>query len=98
MRRVLAWTCGILASALIAAIAFVEFRNRSGVGEAEAEFAAHRPAPIGDFGTTRTLSILPLIDWHTSGSTASTRSSSRTITSTTWVGDPVRKVEHFRWG
>jgi metal-dependent hydrolase (beta-lactamase superfamily II) len=25
-----------------------------------------QPSPIGDFGTTRTLSILPLIDWHTS--------------------------------
>jgi metal-dependent hydrolase (beta-lactamase superfamily II) len=67
MRRVLGWTFSILALALVGAITFVELRNRSGVREAEAEFAAHRPAPIRDFGTTRTLSILPLIDWHTSG-------------------------------
>ena len=67
MKRALTWTVGGLALALIAAIAFVEIRNRSGVREADAEFAAHVASPIGDFGTTRTLSILPLIDWHTSG-------------------------------
>lgn len=67
MRRILPWTVGIVALALIAGIAFLELRNRSGVREADAEFAAHRPSPIGDFGTTQTLSILPLIDWHTAG-------------------------------
>jgi 7,8-dihydropterin-6-yl-methyl-4-(beta-D-ribofuranosyl)aminobenzene 5'-phosphate synthase len=67
MQRIILWTIGILALALVAAVAFVELRNRSGVREAEAEFAAYQPAPIGDFGTTRTLSILPLIDWHTTG-------------------------------
>jgi hypothetical protein len=67
MRRVLAWAFGILGLALIAAIVFVELRNRSGVRKAEAEFAAHEPSPMGAFGATRTLSILPLIDWHTSG-------------------------------
>ena len=67
MKRVLAWAFGILALALIATIVFVELRNRSGAHKAEAEFAAHEPSPIGDFGATRTLSILPLIDWHTSG-------------------------------
>ena len=66
MRRVLEWIFGILALALIAAIAFVGLRNRSGARKAEAEFVAHQPSPIGGFGTTRTLSILPLIDWHTS--------------------------------
>jgi metal-dependent hydrolase (beta-lactamase superfamily II) len=67
MQRVLAWAFGTLGLALIAAIAFVGLRNRSGARKAEAEFAAHQPSPIGDFGATRTLSILPLIDWHTSG-------------------------------
>jgi metal-dependent hydrolase (beta-lactamase superfamily II) len=67
MKRVLAWAFGILALALIATIVFVELRNRSGVHKAEAEFAAYEPSPIGDFGATQTLSILPLIDWHTSG-------------------------------
>ena len=66
MWRVLAWAFGILGLALMGTVAFVELRNQSGVRKAEAEFAAQRPSPIGDFGTTRTLSILPLIDWHTS--------------------------------
>ena len=67
MRRVLKWIVGVLGLVLIAAVVFVELRNRSGVRRAEAEFAAYEPPPIGDFGATRTLSILPLIDWHTSG-------------------------------
>jgi metal-dependent hydrolase (beta-lactamase superfamily II) len=66
MRRVLKWIVGVLGLVLIAAVVFVELRNRSGVRRAEAEFAAYEPSPIGDFGATRTLSILPLIDWHTS--------------------------------
>jgi hypothetical protein len=67
MQRVLAWTFGVVGLVLIAAVVFVELRNRSGVRRAEAEFAAYEPSPIGDFGATRMLSILPLIDWHTSG-------------------------------
>jgi metal-dependent hydrolase (beta-lactamase superfamily II) len=66
MRRVLIWIIGIVGLGLIATIMFVELRNRSGVRKAEAQFAAHRPSPIDDFGATKTLSILPLIDWHTS--------------------------------
>ncbi|MGB8332817.1 MAG: MBL fold metallo-hydrolase [Polyangiales bacterium] len=66
MRRALLWIVAVLALLLIAAIAFVELRTRSGVRKAEAEFAAHAPSPMGDFGSTQTLSILPLIDWHTS--------------------------------
>jgi hypothetical protein len=53
MQRVLAWAFGILGLVLIAAIVFVELRNRSGVHKAEAEFAAHEPSPIGDFGAAR---------------------------------------------
>jgi metal-dependent hydrolase (beta-lactamase superfamily II) len=66
VKRVIAWSLGILGLSVIAAIAFVELRNRRGVLEAEARFAAERPAPIRDFGTTRTLTILPLVDWHVS--------------------------------
>jgi 7,8-dihydropterin-6-yl-methyl-4-(beta-D-ribofuranosyl)aminobenzene 5'-phosphate synthase len=64
--RIFAWVLGIVAVLLVAAVVFVELRNRSGVREAEAAFDSYRPPPIGDFGATRTLSILPLIDWHTS--------------------------------
>jgi metal-dependent hydrolase (beta-lactamase superfamily II) len=66
MARAIVWIFGILATVVIAAIAFVELRTRSGVREAEEQFAAYEPPRIGDFDTTQTLSILPLIDWHTS--------------------------------
>ena len=66
MWRFLSLGFGVLLLALVTAIAFVELRNRSGARKAEAEFAAADPSPIADFGSTRTLSILPLIDWHTS--------------------------------
>ncbi len=64
MRRVLGWSFGALALLLAALVLFVELRNRSGVEKAKAELEAGRPGPLADFGSTRTLSILPLIDWH----------------------------------
>lgn len=66
MKRVIRWALGGLALLLMATIAFIELRTRSGARRAEAEFAAHQPSSVGDFGTTRTLSILPLVDWHAS--------------------------------
>jgi hypothetical protein len=53
MQRVLAWAFGILGLVLIAAVVFVERRHRSGVRRADAEFAARKPSPIGDFGAAR---------------------------------------------
>ncbi len=66
MRRALVWFAGIVGLAIVGMVTFVELRTRAGVARAEAEFARARPAPLGDFGATQTLSILPLIDWHTS--------------------------------
>jgi 7,8-dihydropterin-6-yl-methyl-4-(beta-D-ribofuranosyl)aminobenzene 5'-phosphate synthase len=64
--RVFSWIVGVLLVALAVLVAAVELRNRAGVRKANAELAAHEPSPIGDFGATRTLTILPLIDWHAS--------------------------------
>ena len=61
MPRVLMATVGILVLLLVAVVVFVELRNRSGVRKADAEFAAYEPSPLGDFGSTRTLSILPYV-------------------------------------
>lgn len=66
MRRVAAWMLGLLALLVVAGIVAVEFRTRSGVRKADEQFAAHEPQRIDDFNTTKTLSILPLVDWHTS--------------------------------
>lgn len=65
MRRTVGWILGILLLLVLTGIAFLEFRTRNGARAAEAQFANHSPERIGDFNTTRRLSILPLIDWHT---------------------------------
>jgi len=65
MLRVIAWVLGVLVLLMAAGIVAVELRTRSGVRKADEQFAAHEPLRVSDFGTTKTLSILPLIDWHT---------------------------------
>lgn len=64
--RVISWVLGLLVLLLIAGIVAVELRTRSGSRNAEEQFATYEPPRIGDFNTTQTLSILPLVDWHTS--------------------------------
>ncbi len=64
--RVLGVVAGALLVVLAVALVALEVRTRNGVTRAEEAFAAEVPERITDFGTTKTLSILPLIDWHTS--------------------------------
>jgi metal-dependent hydrolase (beta-lactamase superfamily II) len=66
MVRVISWVLALLVVLVIGGIVFFELRTRSGSRKAEAQFAAYEPPRIGDFNTTKSLSILPLIDWHTS--------------------------------
>lgn len=66
MFRVIAWVLGVLALLLILGIGALELRTRAGVRKAQEQFEAHEPRRIGDFNTTKKLSILPLIDWHKS--------------------------------
>lgn len=66
MFRVIAWIFGVLALLLLLGIGGLELRTRAGVRKAQEQFAEHRPRRIGDFNTTKKLSILPLIDWHSS--------------------------------
>jgi len=72
MFRVISRLLAVLALLLIGAVIFAEVRTRSGARKAEAELAAYDPAPIDDSSTTSSLSILPLIDWHTSSSDLAT--------------------------
>lgn len=39
-------------------------RHRRGVRQADAEWLAAKPTPLGDIGSTSTLTVLPLVDWH----------------------------------
>jgi len=66
MLRFLSWLLAILLVLVATAVIGMELRTRSGGREAEAQLAAYAPPRIGDFNTTKTLSILPLIDWHSS--------------------------------
>ena len=68
MLRVVSWILALLALLLVAAIGLVELRTRSGAREAAAALEAYDPPGVQDFGATRSLSILPLVDWHTSSS------------------------------
>ena len=47
-------------------VVVLELRTRSGSRDAEAQIAQYEVPRIGDFNTTKRLSILPLIDWHSS--------------------------------
>lgn len=40
-----------------------------GAAAVENEWKNYKPNPIGDFGSTQSLSILPLVNWHTSNDT-----------------------------
>lgn len=66
MLRRLAWIPAVLLALSIAAVVALELRTRRGAERAEQQFAANTPDRLGDFGTTKRLSILPLIDWHSS--------------------------------
>lgn len=66
LRRAL--TAGIGVVLLVSTVGLFAFdlRVQRGVARAETAFESHRPAKLSDIGTTKTLSILPLVDWHSS--------------------------------
>ncbi len=66
MRRAAVWgvACIVLGAAL--GLGALELRQRHGNRLAADRFAAERPHPLGDFGSTTRLTILPLVDWHVS--------------------------------
>ena len=66
MIRVLSWLLAVLVLLVAALIVVLELRTRSGSRDAEAQIAEYEAPRIGDFNTTKTLSILPLVDWHSS--------------------------------
>ena len=51
---------------VLGAAAVLEVRTRLGAKDADAQFEAQRPTKLRDWGATRSVSILPLIDWHRS--------------------------------
>lgn len=62
--RIVAWLLALALLVVVAGIALLEVRQRRGAREAAEQFASYLPKPLGDFGATSTLTILPLVDWH----------------------------------
>jgi len=56
--------CLFIVSA-VSGVILLELRQRSGTRAAAEEFESYRPPRMGEFGSTRSLSITPLVDWHT---------------------------------
>jgi metal-dependent hydrolase (beta-lactamase superfamily II) len=57
----------LLVIGLAGAFALAQIRLSRGIVKAERAWRESEAPTIGDFGSTRSLSILPLVDWHASG-------------------------------
>jgi metal-dependent hydrolase (beta-lactamase superfamily II) len=70
MRRVLVAALLAIVSLLVIGLAgafcLAQIRLSRGIGRAEQAWREYEPPAIRDFGSTRSLSILPLVDWHAS--------------------------------
>ena len=66
MKRVVAAGLLVLIAVFVAGVVFIEVRQSQGNRKAAAFLAEFAIEPVEDLGSTRTLRILPLIDFHTS--------------------------------
>jgi len=60
------WPRRLAAVASVAVLAgtIVILQHRRGVSQADEEFRSHRPPALQGLGTTKMLTVLPLLDWH----------------------------------
>ena len=68
MSRVVKWAAAavVVPVAIVAiGLGVLESRHREGVKRANDAFASYTPQRMGDFGATRSLTITPLVDYHT---------------------------------
>jgi metal-dependent hydrolase (beta-lactamase superfamily II) len=56
----------LLLVGIAGALAFAQIRLGRGIEAAELAWREHEPPALRDFGSTHSLSILPLVDWHSS--------------------------------
>jgi metal-dependent hydrolase (beta-lactamase superfamily II) len=64
MRRVIT-LCLVLIVGIVGLLSWGQIRTSRGIERAERAWQEYEPPAIRDFGSTESLSILPLIDWHT---------------------------------
>ena len=65
MRRFITWFCGLLILLIMALLIVIEVRHRQGSERAAQILAAFEVRTLGDIGATKTLRILPLLEYHT---------------------------------
>ncbi len=68
MQRFITRGLGSLVVIIAIALIAIELRHRSGTERANEAFASYLPPRMGDFGETRSLTITPLVDYHTARS------------------------------
>ncbi len=64
MKRLAGWTGGLLLLVIVAGSILLEVRQRRGNERAAQIIADFKVQPLGDIGATRTLRILPLLEYH----------------------------------
>jgi metal-dependent hydrolase (beta-lactamase superfamily II) len=74
----------LLVAGVAVALAFLQIRLGRGIKEADRAFREHRPPAIRDFGSTHSLSILPLVDWHASRPGIQTEAGVSYLVQTDW--------------
>ena len=66
LARIVVGVALLVALAIVGAFAYLQIRLGRGIEETERLWRESAPARLADLGSTRSLSILPLADWHTS--------------------------------
>jgi metal-dependent hydrolase (beta-lactamase superfamily II) len=64
MKRLAVWICGLLVLVIVTGLILMELRQRQGNERAAQIIAEFKVQPLGDIGATRTLRILPLLEYH----------------------------------
>ena len=74
----------LLLVGIAGAFAFAQIRLGRGIEAAERAWREHQPPALRDFGSTHSLSILPLVDWHAKGPGLQTEAGVSYLIQTDW--------------
>jgi len=74
----------LLLLGIAGALAFAQIRLGRGIQAAERAWREHQPPALRDFGSTHSLSILPLVDWHAKGPGLQTEAGVSYLIRTDW--------------
>ena len=74
----------LLLVGIAGALAFAQIRLGRGIQVAERAWREHEPPALRDFGSTHSLSILPLVDWHAKGPGLQTEAGVSYLIQTDW--------------